>query len=238
MTSDEIRETFLSFFESRDHRRLASGSLIPADYDPSVLLTTAGMHPLKPYFQGREHAAAHPPDVVPEVLPHARHRGGRADHAAPDVLRDARQLLDRRLLQAGRRGVRLGAVPRGLRLPRREDLGHRLRRRRGARPRPRPGGHRRVAGDRRAARAHRRAPALGELLAGRPDRPVRPVLGALPRPRAGLGHRGRPARRRERALPRVLEPRLHAARSEPARTCSRRCRPRTSTPASASTGWR
>jgi alanyl-tRNA synthetase len=54
MTSDEIRETFLAFFESRDHRRLPSGSLIPAEYDPSVLLTTAGMHPLKPYFQGRE----------------------------------------------------------------------------------------------------------------------------------------------------------------------------------------
>ncbi|MCW2986489.1 MAG: alaS [Conexibacter sp.] len=54
MTSDEIRESFLSFFEQRDHKRLASGSLVPASYDPSVLLTTAGMHPLKPYFQGLE----------------------------------------------------------------------------------------------------------------------------------------------------------------------------------------
>ena len=54
MTSDEIRERFLAFFEQRDHRRLASGSLVPAEHDPSVLLTTAGMHPLKPYFQGRE----------------------------------------------------------------------------------------------------------------------------------------------------------------------------------------
>jgi alanyl-tRNA synthetase len=54
MTSDEIRETFLSFFEERDHRRLPSGSLVPAQYDPSVLLTTAGMQPLKPYFLGRE----------------------------------------------------------------------------------------------------------------------------------------------------------------------------------------
>jgi alanyl-tRNA synthetase len=50
MTSDEIRETFLGFFEARDHRRLPSASLVPATYDPSVLLTTAGMHPLKPYF--------------------------------------------------------------------------------------------------------------------------------------------------------------------------------------------
>jgi alanyl-tRNA synthetase len=54
MTSDEIRETFLSFFEQRDHRRLPSAPLVPATYDPSVLLTTAGMHPLKPYFLGLE----------------------------------------------------------------------------------------------------------------------------------------------------------------------------------------
>src|SRR3712207_934399 len=59
MTSDEIRETFLSFFEQRDHMRLPSASLVPADYDPSVLLTTAGMHPLKPYFLGHEKAPHH-----------------------------------------------------------------------------------------------------------------------------------------------------------------------------------
>jgi alanyl-tRNA synthetase len=59
MTSDEIRERFLSFFAQRDHKRLPSGSLIPASYDPSVLLTTAGMHPLKPYFAGEE-APPHP----------------------------------------------------------------------------------------------------------------------------------------------------------------------------------
>src|ERR1700716_3722980 len=54
MSADEIRDTFLSFFEARDHRRLPSGSLVPGTYDPSVLLTTAGMHPLKPYFLGTE----------------------------------------------------------------------------------------------------------------------------------------------------------------------------------------
>jgi alanyl-tRNA synthetase len=54
VTSDEIRETFLSFFETRGHRRLPSASLVPATFDPSVLLTTAGMHPLKPYFAGIE----------------------------------------------------------------------------------------------------------------------------------------------------------------------------------------
>jgi alanyl-tRNA synthetase len=53
-TSDEIRESFLRFFEERDHLRLPSAPLVPAAYDPSVLLTTAGMHPLKPYFLGQE----------------------------------------------------------------------------------------------------------------------------------------------------------------------------------------
>jgi alanyl-tRNA synthetase len=53
-TSDELREGFLSFFEARGHLRRPSGSLVPATYDPSVLLTTAGMQPLKPYFLGLE----------------------------------------------------------------------------------------------------------------------------------------------------------------------------------------
>ncbi|MGH2967674.1 MAG: alanine--tRNA ligase, partial [Solirubrobacteraceae bacterium] len=58
MTSDEIRERFLAFFESRDHRRLASAPLVPRD-DPSTLLISAGMHPLKPYFLGQEKPPHH-----------------------------------------------------------------------------------------------------------------------------------------------------------------------------------
>ena len=54
MTSDEIRRTYLEFFEQRDHMRLSSASLIPAEHDASALFTVAGMHPLKPYFLGRE----------------------------------------------------------------------------------------------------------------------------------------------------------------------------------------
>ncbi len=53
-TTAEIRETFLGFFEAHDHKRLPSASLVPSAYDPSVLLTTAGMHPLVPYFRGEE----------------------------------------------------------------------------------------------------------------------------------------------------------------------------------------
>ena len=110
MTSDEIREPFLSFFEERGHQRLPSASLVPAAYDPSALLTTAGMHPLKPYFLGQETPPRAAADELPEVLPHGRHRQRRQHRPPPDVLRDARQLLDRRLLQAGRGRVRLGAL--------------------------------------------------------------------------------------------------------------------------------
>ncbi len=54
MTSDEIRERYLSFFAERGHTRVPSASLVPSAHDPSALLTVAGMHPLKPYFLGQE----------------------------------------------------------------------------------------------------------------------------------------------------------------------------------------
>src|SRR6187200_56867 len=54
MQSGEIRERFLAFFERNGHLRVPSASLVPSVYDPTVLLTTAGMQPLKPYFQGEE----------------------------------------------------------------------------------------------------------------------------------------------------------------------------------------
>ncbi|HOL91876.1 MAG TPA: alanine--tRNA ligase [Clostridiales bacterium] len=50
---NEIREKYLSFFESKGHLRLPSFSLVPKN-DPSILLINAGMTPLKPYFTGAE----------------------------------------------------------------------------------------------------------------------------------------------------------------------------------------
>jgi alanyl-tRNA synthetase len=54
MNSQEIRETYLSFFEQEGHLRMPSASLVPPEFDASVLLTTAGMQPFKPYFRGQE----------------------------------------------------------------------------------------------------------------------------------------------------------------------------------------
>ena len=58
MTSDQIRSSFLEHFQAAGHLRQPSAPLVPATHDPSVLLTTAGMHPLKPYFLGQEEPPA------------------------------------------------------------------------------------------------------------------------------------------------------------------------------------
>ena len=52
LTADELREMYLSFFESKGHVRISGASVIPEN-DPTVLFTTAGMHPLVPYLMGQ-----------------------------------------------------------------------------------------------------------------------------------------------------------------------------------------
>ena len=58
MLSKDIRTTFLQFFQKKDHLILPSFSLVPQN-DPTLLLTGAGMAPLKPYFTG-EKTPPHP----------------------------------------------------------------------------------------------------------------------------------------------------------------------------------
>jgi alanyl-tRNA synthetase len=52
-SGNEIRELFLRFFESKQHRRIASSSLVPAN-DPTLLFTNAGMNQFKDVFTGAE----------------------------------------------------------------------------------------------------------------------------------------------------------------------------------------
>jgi alanyl-tRNA synthetase len=54
MKAQQIRDTYLSFFAERGHKIVPSASLVPSVLDPTVLLTTAGMQPFKPYFLGQE----------------------------------------------------------------------------------------------------------------------------------------------------------------------------------------
>jgi len=54
MRADELRQKYLNFFKKREHAVIPSASLIPEN-DPSVLFTTAGMHPLVPFLMGEKH---------------------------------------------------------------------------------------------------------------------------------------------------------------------------------------
>lgn len=54
MTADELRNAYLKFFRDRGHAVIGSAPLVPEN-DPTVLFTTAGMHPLVPYLLGEHH---------------------------------------------------------------------------------------------------------------------------------------------------------------------------------------
>ncbi|MDD7768249.1 MAG: alanine--tRNA ligase [Treponema sp.] len=56
MNANELRSKYIEFFKSKNHVEISGQSLIPEN-DPSVLFTTAGMHPLVPYLLGEKHPA-------------------------------------------------------------------------------------------------------------------------------------------------------------------------------------
>ncbi len=105
MKTDELREKYLAFFETKGCVRRPSDVLVPR-WDPSVLFTPAGMNQFKDHFLGKVQARLHPRHDLPEVPAHRRHRKRRPHGLSPHVLRDAGQLQLRRLLQA--RGDPLG----------------------------------------------------------------------------------------------------------------------------------
>ena len=58
MTTQELKQKYLKFFEEKGHKIIPGASLIPEN-DPTVLFTTAGMHPLVPFLLGEKHPAGH-----------------------------------------------------------------------------------------------------------------------------------------------------------------------------------
>ena len=209
MKAQQIRDTYLAFFAERGHKVVPSASLVPSVLDPTVLLTTAGMQPFKPYFLGQETPPApRLTDVqkcfrttdIEEVGNTARHmtffemlgNWSFGDYFKAESIPWGWQLATEGFgmdpekiwvtVFAGDEELGLGPDTEAIAIW--EATG--------------------VPRDRIVAARPRR-----QLLAGRADRALRPVLGALPRPRPRFRHRRRTARRRGRALPRVLEPRLH-----------------------------
>ena len=185
-------------------------SLVPADYDPSVLLTTAGMHPLKPYFLGQER----PPrnrltscqkcfrtTDIENVGNTARHltffemlgNFSLGDYFKQGAVEQAWQLsLDGFGFKAGDIWItvfegdkELGLGPDEEAIAAWESVG--------------------VPRDRIVL-----CPRSENFWQAGPTGPCGPVLGALPGPRRRVRLARGPPRRRERALPRVLEPRVHA----------------------------
>ena len=215
-TTAELREGFLSFFEERGHLRCPSYSLVPRAGDDSTLLTSAGMQPQMPFFLGLE-----PPPAPLTTTSQKVFRTVDID----EVGLDGHHLTFFEMLGNFSFGqyFKEGAIAFATEFVQEQmkldwdrvwvtvhagDAADEARPRRG---RDRP-----LDEDRDAARAHRAASDLGELLVGRRAGAVRAGLRDL----LGLGRGARLRRAGLRArmpalrpLPRVLEPRLHGVRA-------------------------
>ena len=225
-TTAELREGFLSFFEEKGHLRVPSASLVPRADDRSTLLTSAGMQPQMPYFLGLEDPPAplttttqkvfRTPDIE-EVGLDTYHltffemlgnfsfgqyfKEGAVEFATEFMLERMQLDWDRIWASVHAGDPQLGLGPDEVTIELWKKVGM-------------------------PARADRAAAERGELLVGRRAGAVRSRLRAL----LGLGRGDRLRERRLRArlhalraLPRVLEPRLHgvrAARGRHAHTAS------------------
>ena len=176
-SSDEIRAAFIEFWQSKGSHLQPSSSLIPHN-DPTVLLTTAGMQQFVPYFLGKERSPYPRYVSVQKCFRTSRHRRGRRSQP-PDVLRDAGQLLDRRLLQEGSHplGARVRDAHDGPRAGAHLDHHPRNRRRGRTRSGSRPAS-RRTASSASATRT------TGGVRPARPARAVRTASSTTPRARA------------------------------------------------------
>ena len=218
-SANEVRLSFLTYFERHGHRVMPSSPLVPHD-DPDAAFHERWDEPV----QGRvsRPRAAQLPSCDHRAEMHARQREAqrsrerRAVAQAPHVLRDAGEFLVRRLLQEGRHPVRLGAAHERMEAAGGSTLRHCVQ---GGVRCPQGRGRLRRLEDIPPRRTHRRARRRRQLLADGRHRPVRPVLGDLLLPgsrhslRRGGGWPQVPrARVQLRPLHRDLEQRLHGVR--------------------------
>jgi hypothetical protein len=117
----ELRRRFLEYFAERGHTIVPSASLVPAG-DQTLLFTNSGMVQFKEVLTGAETRSYTRAVDVQRCLrvagKHNDFEGSRPDDAPPHLLRNARQLELRRLLQARCHPLGLGTSDRGLQAPR------------------------------------------------------------------------------------------------------------------------
>ena len=234
LTANELRRTFTGFFADRGHTIVPSASVIP--HDPTVLFTGRGHGAVQAVLHRRRGAPYKRATSVQKCI-----RAGGKHNDLDDVgrtarhlglLRDARQLQLRGLLQGRRHPLCVGVLHRGARARRPIGSGS---------PSTSATTRRRTSGPTRSGVPGRSHPAPRRATtSGRWATPAR----AVRRPRSSTTwadrlRRPRRARRRRRALRRDLEPRLHAVQPAGRRVDGRRCRSRASTPArvSSATSW-
>ena len=215
---NDIRASFLDYFAKarpRDRAVVAAGAAQRPDPDVHQCRHGAVQERLHRPGEAPLPARRHRAEMRARRRQAQRPRQCRLHRAPPHLLRDARQLLVRRLLQGPRHRARLEPGHQGIRAAQGQADRHRLRRRRS--------GVRSLEEDRGPAgvadHPHRR---LRQFLADGRHRPVRAVLGNLLRPRRQDSRRAaRLARRRGRPLHRDLESRVHAVRAAAGRAAHR-----------------